>query len=81
MVQQQSGNDRHRSVNLRSDQKNLSNLNNTENRLKKNDQRLREIWGNNKKSGICMMESQQERREWAERTVEEIVFENFPNLV
>ena len=54
---------------------------NTEQRMKRNEDSLRDLWDNIKRSNICIRGVPEEEREKGpEKTFEEIIAENFPNM-
>ena len=53
-----------------------------EKRLKRNDESLRELWNNIKRTNICVIgvPEGEEREKGTEKIFEEIIAENFPNM-
>ena len=52
-----------------------------EKRLKTNEERLRELWDNIKRTNICIIGVPEEEREkGTEKIFQEIIAENFPNM-
>ena len=54
---------------------------NKEKRMKRNEDSLRDLWGNIKCTNIRIIQvPEEEKKKGAEKLFEEIIFENFPNM-
>ena len=73
---------RKESVNLKIEKQKFPNLDNRENRLRKNEQSLKNMWDHSKRSNICVIRvpEGEEIVIAAKKEFEEIMAENLPNL-